>query len=176
MKRILLICLVFCLFVSVSESSQIHNFKGKSWLSGNMGYAFGMGDAFTSFTEPLTNTEFSSDAGIGFGGQYYYGVKENLLIGGELMFHSACFRQLLPPGRWEGGAEMPMPVAGLPQRDVSLDCSCGSEELRGWRFRKAGSSLQALARRQWHDFDASLGDVFVGCQRLAVSPVATSTR
>lgn len=88
MKRILLICLVFCLLISVSAISQVHSFKGESMISGNMGYAFGMGDAFPSYTEPITNTKFSTDAGMGFSGQYYYGVKDNLLIGGEVMFQS----------------------------------------------------------------------------------------
>ncbi len=96
MKRILLICLAFCLLISVAESSQMYSFKGKSLLSGNMGYAFGMGDAFQNYTEPFTNTEFSSGPGIGFSGQYYYGVNDKLLIGGEVMFQSYTFEMTAP--------------------------------------------------------------------------------
>lgn len=88
MKRFLMILAVLSLVITASLSAQVRDYKGTSWLSGNFGYAFGSGDAFTSFTEPFTNTKFSSSAGIGFGGQYYFGVKPKLLIGGEVMFQS----------------------------------------------------------------------------------------
>jgi hypothetical protein len=76
---------------------QMRDFKGQTWLTGHLGYAFGMGDAFSSYTEPYTGAEFSSDAGIGFGGQFYYGLKYNLLIGGELMFQQYKFKMSIPP-------------------------------------------------------------------------------
>jgi len=88
MKRTLIICGVLCLVISASASAQMSDFKGQSWATGHLGYAFGMGDAFSSYTEPFTNAEFSSGPGIGLGGQFYYGLKHNLLIGGELMFQS----------------------------------------------------------------------------------------
>jgi len=96
MKRILLICSVFCLVVSVSANGQMQDFTGQTWLTGHLGYSFGMGDAFLSYTEPFTNTEFSNGPGIGFGGQFYYGVKENLLIGGEVMFQSYTAKMSMP--------------------------------------------------------------------------------
>lgn len=93
MRRSLLVCMALCLAISASASAQSANaqmrdFKGQSWATGHLGYSVGMGDAFSSYTEPITNTELSSDAGVGFGGQFYYGLKDNLLIGGELMFQS----------------------------------------------------------------------------------------
>lgn len=101
MKRILLMSALFCLVISASASAQKQDlrdqgFKGKSWVTGNMGYAFGTGGPFTSFTEPISNTEFSTGAGVGFGGQYYYGIKKNLLIGGELMFQSYVVKVSAP--------------------------------------------------------------------------------
>ena len=109
MKRALLICAVFCLVISVSASAQLPSYKGQSWATGHLGYAFGMGNAFSSYSEPYTNTEFSSDAGIGFGGQYYYGVKENLLIGGELLFQRYTVKMSVPANL----------ALGLPEIDVS---------------------------------------------------------
>ena len=88
MKRTLVVLVILSLVITASISAQVRDYQGTSWLSGNLGYAFGSGDAFSSYTEPITNTKFSSGAGMGFGGQYYYGVKPNLLIGGELMFQS----------------------------------------------------------------------------------------
>jgi opacity protein-like surface antigen len=96
MKRTLLICVAFCLIISASASAQMWDFKGQTWLTGHLGYAFGMGDAFTSYTEPITNTEFSSDAGIGFGGQFYYGLNSKLLIGGELMLQRYTVKMSAP--------------------------------------------------------------------------------
>lgn len=109
MKRTLLVCVVVCLVISVSASAQMRDFKGQTWLTGHLGYAFGMGDAFSSYTEPITNTEFSSDAGIGFGGQFYYGLNTNLLIGGELMFQSYTAKMSAP-------ADL---VLGIPEIDIS---------------------------------------------------------
>lgn len=97
MKKILFMCLGLCLIISASVSAQqqqkspqmnMYDFKGQNWVTGHLGYAFGMGSAFQTYSEPYSNIEYSNDAGIGFGGQYYYGLKHNLLIGGELMFQS----------------------------------------------------------------------------------------
>ncbi len=91
MKQILLTCAVLCLVISASanaQNAQMHDFKGQTWVTGHLGYAFGMGSAFSDYKEPITNIEVSSGPGIGFGGQFYYGLKYNLLIGGELMFQS----------------------------------------------------------------------------------------
>jgi opacity protein-like surface antigen len=114
MKRILLLCAVFCLVISASanaqqQQKQMWDFKGQTWATGHLGYAFGMGSAFSSYTEPYTNTEFSSDAGIGFGGQFYYGLKYNLLIGGELMFQKYTFKMSAPANL----------ALGLPGMDIS---------------------------------------------------------
>ncbi len=109
MKRTLLICVALCLVIPVSASAQMRDFKGQTWVTGHLGYAFGMGDAFSSYTEPITNTEFSSDAGIGFGGQFYYGLKPNLLLGGELMFQRYTVKMSAPPNL----------ALGFPGIDVS---------------------------------------------------------
>ena len=109
MKRTLLICAVFCLVLSASANAQMPGFKGQSWATGHLGYSFGMGNAFSSYSEPYTNMEFSSDAGIGFGGQYYYGLKENLLIGGELLFQRYTMKMSVPANL----------ALGIPEMDVS---------------------------------------------------------
>jgi opacity protein-like surface antigen len=119
MKQTLLICTVFCLVISASASAQspseqppspqMWDFTGQTWATGHLGYAFGMGSAFSSYTEPYTNTEFSSGPGVGFGGQFYYGLKHNLLIGGELMFQSYTFKMSAPPNL----------ALGFPGMDVS---------------------------------------------------------
>lgn len=101
MKRSLLFLAVLCLAIAVSAGAQqttrqMQDFTGQTWVTGNLGYAFGMGDAFANYTEPYTNVEYSSDAGIGFGGQFYYGLKYNLLIGGELMFQTYTFKVTVP--------------------------------------------------------------------------------
>ena len=109
MKRTLLICAVFCLILVASASAQLASLKGQKWATGHLGYAFGMGDAFPSYSEPYTNTEFSSGPGIGFGGQFYYGLKHNLLIGGELMFQRYTFEISRPANL----------ALGIPEVDVS---------------------------------------------------------
>lgn len=106
MKRVLLMCVVFCLVISVSASAQMQDFQGQIWATGHLGYAFGMGDAFVSYTEPFTNTEFSSGPGIGFGGQFYYGLQNNLLIGGELMLQSYTVEMHTPANLALGLEEM----------------------------------------------------------------------
>jgi hypothetical protein len=88
MKRTLIVFAVLCLVISASAGAQMTDFKGQTWATGHLGYAFGMGDAFADYSEPYTNLEVSSGPGIGFGGQVYYGLKNNLLIGGELMFQT----------------------------------------------------------------------------------------
>ena len=57
----------------------------------------GTGDAFTSYTEPITNVEFSTGAGLGFGGQFYYGVNKKFLIGGEVMLQKYTVELSAPP-------------------------------------------------------------------------------
>ena len=109
MKRTLLICAVFCLVISISASAQMTDYTGQMWATGHLGYAFGMGNAFSSYSEPVTNTEFSNGPGIGFGGQFYYGLKENLLIGGELMFQSYTYEMKTPANL----------ALGIPEVDVS---------------------------------------------------------
>lgn len=109
MKRTLLLLVIISLVISASLSAEVHNFKGKSFVSGNLGYAFGTGDAFANYTVPVTNTKISSGAGVNFGGQYYIGIKPNLLIGGEVMFQSYS-------------VEISQPVnlaLGLPASEVS---------------------------------------------------------
>jgi opacity protein-like surface antigen len=109
MKRVLLTCAMFCLILAVSASAQMNDFTGQTWLSGQLGYAFGMGDAFVNYTEPYTNTEFSTNAGIGFGGQFYYGLQEKWLIGGELLVQSYTAKMSTP-------ANLSL---GIPETDVS---------------------------------------------------------
>lgn len=97
MKRTLLIVAIVSLFVVSALSAQMRDFSGKSWVSGNLGYAVGTGDAFASYSEPITNMKLSTGAGLGFGGQYYYGVKKNFLIGGEVMFQRYTVELSAPP-------------------------------------------------------------------------------
>jgi len=96
MKRVLLMLVVLMLVVAVSANAQMRDFKGQTWFTGHLGYAFGMGDAFASYTEPATSTEFSFGPGIGFGGQFYYGLDQKWLVGGELMLQSYTAKMSAP--------------------------------------------------------------------------------
>lgn len=107
MKRTILICAVLFLVISVSASAQKWDFKGQTWATGHLGYAFGMGNAFSSYS--VASTEFSYGPGIGFGGQFYYGLKDNLLIGGELMFQSYTAKMSAPANL----------TLGIPAIDIS---------------------------------------------------------
>lgn len=75
MKCIIVAALALCIILSVSSLGQ--DMTGKMKAGGYLGYTLGMGDAFQN-----------TDAGICLGGQFYYGWKENLMIGGELMLQS----------------------------------------------------------------------------------------
>lgn len=86
MKKCIVICAMLCLILSVSAMAQKWDYKGNMWATGHLGYAVGMGNAFQDYS--VSTTEYSFGPGIGFGGQFYYGIKENWLIGGELMFQS----------------------------------------------------------------------------------------
>lgn len=52
--------------------------EGKIKAGGYLGYTIGFGDAFSG----------PADAGVNFGGTFHYGIKENLMIGGELGLQS----------------------------------------------------------------------------------------
>ena len=95
MKRTLLIVAISSLFVVSALTAQVRDFSGKSWVSGNMGYAVGTGDAFASYSD--ANMEFSTGAGLGFGGQFYYGVNQKFLIGGEVMLQKYTVEMSAPP-------------------------------------------------------------------------------
>lgn len=100
MKRTLLIVALACFAFAITATAQTpvqgQTYKGQTWATGHLGYAIGMGSAFDSYTEPVTNTKFSSDAGFGFGGQLYFGVNEKWLIGGELMIQRYSFEASTP--------------------------------------------------------------------------------
>ena len=57
MKRAILICAMFCLILSVSATAQKWDYKGEMWATGHLGYAIGMGNAFSSYS--VSSTEFS---------------------------------------------------------------------------------------------------------------------
>ncbi len=107
MKRTILICAMLCLIISVSASAQKWDHKGNMWATGHLGYAIGMGTAFSSYS--IAGTEFSCGPGIGFGGQFYYGVQDNLFIGGELMFQSYTAKMSAPANL----------ALGIPAMDIS---------------------------------------------------------
>ncbi len=76
MKKLLVLTLMF-IFV-IGSTSFAQDLEGKMKASGYLGYTIGFGDAFSG---PL-------DAGFNFGGTFHYGIKENLMIGGELGLQS----------------------------------------------------------------------------------------
>lgn len=129
MKRTLSICVVFCLVISASAIAQMQDFKGKTWVSGNLGYAIGMGNAFSSYTEPITGASISSDAGIGFGGQFYYGLKKNLLIGGELLFQSYTV-ELSAPANLQLGIPATSVSASQTQTNLIVSALYGLNQTR----------------------------------------------
>lgn len=109
MKRTLLLLFVVCLVFSASSLAQRPDLQGQLVAGGHLGYALGMGDAFADYTEPFTQTKFSSGAGLSFGGQFFYGIQEKLLIGGELMIQSYGYKVTTPANL----------TLGIPETEIS---------------------------------------------------------
>lgn len=164
MKRSLLFCAVLCLAISVSAGAQqMQDFTGQTWVTGHLGYAFGMGDAFSSYTEPITNTEYSSDAGIDFGGQFYYGLNYNWLIGGELMFQRYSFKMTVPQNLALGLSDYSVSdsktetnviinsLYGVNQTRTSALFLMGGTGLYDFDGMKAGVNTGVLWRKQVSD-------------------------
>ncbi len=85
MKRILITLGILFLFAMPSSFAQFNNdLTGQMLIGGYLGYSFGMGDVFKDYEDDYVKV--TTSAGIGFGGTFYYGVKENMMVGGELMF------------------------------------------------------------------------------------------
>jgi opacity protein-like surface antigen len=85
MKRILITLGILFLFTIPSSFAQFNNdLTGEMLIGGYLGYSIGMGDAFSDYEDAYAT--MTRNAGIGFGGTFYYGVKENMMVGGELMF------------------------------------------------------------------------------------------
>jgi hypothetical protein len=81
-KAILITCVLLLGVAGVSAD----DLTGRMTVSGYVGYALGFGDAFEDYEG--FGTEVSVGPTINFGGQFSYGVKENLMVGGELYFQS----------------------------------------------------------------------------------------
>ncbi len=80
MRKVPLAVILVILLISGIVSAQ--DYTGKKIGGGYLSYAFGMGDAF----KEIGGVDLS--AGIGLGGMFHYGLKERLLLGGELGFQS----------------------------------------------------------------------------------------
>jgi hypothetical protein len=109
MRKTLLLMFAVCFLFSASSFAQRPDFQGEFVAGGHLGYALGMGDAFQDYTEPFTNTEFSSGAGLSFGGQFFYGWQEKFLIGGELMIQNYGYKVYTPANL----------TLGIPEMEVS---------------------------------------------------------
>lgn len=60
--------------------------EGEMFVNGYVGYALGFGDAFEDYETDFF--EFSVSPTFNLGGQFFYGMKENIMIGGELYFQN----------------------------------------------------------------------------------------
>ena len=67
-----------------SAIAQFYDLTGQMMAGAYLSYAFGMGDIFKDYEDQYFKV--TSSAGIGFGGTFYYGLKEKIMLGGELMF------------------------------------------------------------------------------------------
>ena len=81
MKRVFVLTVALCLAITMTVTGQV-DLTGKMLTGGYAGYTLGFGDAFPD------NDVFSISAGISFGGTFHYGIKEKMMIGGELGFQS----------------------------------------------------------------------------------------
>jgi len=86
LKRIFLITAMI-LVMAAAVSAQ--DLTGQMKVNGYAGYTLGFGDLFK--TRTAGDYEFKGSAGLCFGGQFFYGLKENIMIGGELMFQAYNF-------------------------------------------------------------------------------------
>lgn len=84
MKRGLLTLVMVCFLFTMSASSQ--DLTGEMLVGGFLGYSLGMGDLFSDIE--TTNYKYTFGPGFNFGGTFYYGLNEKMMIGGELMFQS----------------------------------------------------------------------------------------
>ncbi|MBD3258878.1 hypothetical protein GF377_10625 [candidate division GN15 bacterium] len=101
MKNVMMILAAVCLLAVGSVSAQ--GVKGTMAAGGYLGYSIGLGDVFDDI-----ETEFgssSSDAGIGFGGHFHYGVSEKFMIGGEIFLQSYSFEFDYDFGGFGSGSE-----------------------------------------------------------------------
>jgi opacity protein-like surface antigen len=87
MKNILMILVVMSLLVAGTAFGQ--GVKGQMAVGAYGGYTIGMGDVFDDYE--LLDVEFSTSAGINFGGHFHYGLGEKIMIGGEVMMQSYKF-------------------------------------------------------------------------------------
>lgn len=92
MKRIITLVAAICLCLGISTlAQQPVDFTGKMIAAGYLSYSIGMGDPFKDVKAGYTT--FESSAGIGLGGHFFYGMNENVMLGGELMLQNYGFKQ-----------------------------------------------------------------------------------
>jgi hypothetical protein len=84
MKRLSIIIVVLFIITMPSAFGQFIDLTGEKLAGVYLSYAFGMGDPFKDYEDQYFKV--TTSAGIGFGGTFYYGLKEKIMIGGELMF------------------------------------------------------------------------------------------
>ncbi len=90
MKRIIILATAICFGLAISALAQEPvDLTGEMMASGYLGYSIGLGDMFKDYTEAYY--EYSAGAGLSLGGTFHYGLKENIMLGGELMIQSYKF-------------------------------------------------------------------------------------
>jgi len=86
MKRLLIILVGIFVLTIPSAFAQLNDLTGEMLIGGYLGYSIGMGDPFKDYE--TANYKVTTNAGFCFGGTFYYGLQEKLMIGGEIMFQS----------------------------------------------------------------------------------------
>lgn len=83
MKKAIAITFVLLLAAAAVSAEDL---TGQMYATGYVGYALGFGDAFEDYEDQFS--EFSVSPTFNLGGQFFYGMKENIMIGGELYFQN----------------------------------------------------------------------------------------
>ncbi len=83
MKKAITITFVLLLAAAAVSAEDL---TGQMYATGYVGYALGFGDAFEDYEDEFSESSVSPTFNLG--GQFFYGLKENIMIGGELYFQN----------------------------------------------------------------------------------------
>lgn len=104
MKRLVLFISIFVFALAGSAGAQgLFDMTGQMLATGYFGYSLGFGDAFQDIEVPGMKVSFGPT--FNFGGQFFYGWKGNLMVGGEMMLQSYKLKAEYTEVDWATGLE-----------------------------------------------------------------------